>query len=496
MPYNPNGNWTNAIDDTIQLPVYYLDIDGLTAHDFSTGPVLSPTRTKLEYLNLPEGGSGQVDLINNRVTRTQITVGILDLDDKATELVAWDRPGADVGTLINRKVTLYAGYVHLVEADYAPIFTGRIRGISMDPDLRLLTLRCLLGLGADFDQDVMDNATSAKPSGIRGNVVNMVWSLLTGIFDDAHADFPLDFVTTDTGGSSVPTGAGIPRALIDEVLLKEQRDAWHPNDAAERRWEGAVNLKTELESEFMRVFQARQVTTELGLLGFKFRLPALPTSTAPTVLEEDHIVEVSSWERLIDTHLNKFTIQGDYTVATDTYEAMLYDTETAEDTADQAATGEIRHLKIQSKWLRRNFIPGTLDDMQGEIIAAELAARSRFLFLSTPVVLKIAVLFAKRNLQIGESIVVTDSRISNVLDGTRGVEDGSFFVTAVEWDFPRGVVILNLMDTRYVRYGVIAPNGEADYTGATNRNKNTYCYVGRAADNKVGAGADPGYQIL
>ncbi len=493
MPYNPNPNWVAAIDDTPHFPVYYVVIDGWATH-YSTAPVKDATPDKKIYLDLPEGGEITLDLINSRPTRQQITVPILDVDDEITNLVAWQNPNNTLGTLINRKLSLYAGYRHLTEADYAPIFVGRIRGVALDPDGRryVLLVQDIFNI---LDKELMANATPTKNALVSGNVINVVWSLLTGIFDTAHADFPLVAHSSDGEFNVAPTGANIARADIDEVLLKSERDTWHPDDRVSTSWQEPINLNTELLQEFYRVFQARPVMTETGKIGFRFRTPALPSSSAPT-LDQTQIVQVLGWSRLIREHLNKFTIHGDHDVVTGLFDTVLYRLDTSEDTADRTASQETRELFIESKWLKTFGSQGNLDEANGQQIASELSGRSRFLFLPTPVTLSVEVIFAKRDLQIGEPVRVTDPRIPNLQDGTRGVQDVVFLIAGITPDFGRGTLVLDMIDTRFRRYGVIGADSLPVYDSATSVEQNTFCWWGRASDNKVGAALDPGYRIM
>ena len=232
MVLNPNANWTAAIDDPSSSPVYYLAIDGLTSKHYSTAPVRSAGTTKTVLLNIPKGTGGSVDLVDGRLTIGQVRVELLDVDGEITDLVACNASGAPLASLKNRKVTLYAGYRHLVETDYAAVGTYRITDLRMNRGATgyELTLSDPLFL---LDGEIMAGATETTPAMIRGNVVNMAVSIMRGVFSTSDPDFPLDYVSTAGASSSAPTGLGIADALLDFTQIKAERDTWRVNDVGQ-----------------------------------------------------------------------------------------------------------------------------------------------------------------------------------------------------------------------------------------------------------------------
>ncbi len=66
-------------------------------------------------------------------------------------------------------------------------------------------------------------------------------------------------------------------------------------------------------------------------------------------------------------------------------------------------------------------------------------------------------------------------------------------ITSVRADFLKSRLKIKAIETKvYRRISYIAPNGQADYTSATDAEKK-YGYIGRASDNKVNAGTEEGY---
>ena len=178
--------------------------------------------TKKVQLMPPTSTGVAIEPIDGIRTTQVITLTLLDafrgntsgkLVEDVTNLISTDIAGAEVASLINRKVTIFAGYRDLNIEDYEPIFVGRIRELSLSNNLTayLMTVSDVSYL---LDGEVFSNATEIEPTKIVGNVVNVFASVLRGIFSTSDADFPLTSVSTfvagtvdePDSGSSVPTG--------------------------------------------------------------------------------------------------------------------------------------------------------------------------------------------------------------------------------------------------------------------------------------------------
>ena len=120
--YDPNANWTAATAALAKAARYYVAFDGYTAAHFASGPVVSAATTKKLYLANLRGGGQQIIPLEGKATVGQISFDLTDHLGEVTDLLATEAPGAALATMINRKVTIYAGYATLAEADYAPIF--------------------------------------------------------------------------------------------------------------------------------------------------------------------------------------------------------------------------------------------------------------------------------------------------------------------------------------------------------------------------------------
>lgn len=594
------SNWSTAVALARHQPVYYLAIDGYTTEHFSTAPVKNVAGgsgiSKTVLMDLPRISGGDIDIITGAQTVQTLEVDLVDIDDQITDLISTDQASPPLAAIINKTVTVYAGFRDLDEADYQTIFVGRIRGLRMSADLTRYTLTA-----SDptylIDGDVMTNAVENAPTCIEGNVVNVFWSLLTGTFSLA-GDFPLDYISTaggvkpnassnpagfawvnpenaysgdssttsgpastayayvdytfaagtetgrvvvegcqideatDDGGelfilysvdsgttftlmdtvtgttaktvtspileaqdmsllvvrcyvtpgsgattgiideitfnASAPTGLGLSTAVLDETQMAAERDAWHPSDSVRVVVIEPRNAKDYLSREFLRIFQAFVLAGGDGLIGMKFHTPAMPATSA-TQVTANHVLNLSSWERLYRDHLNKFRFYGDYDPDDAEYDSTLYETDLSEDTTDRTNTGETIEYRAESEILRSG--------LNGAEISAELAGRMRIRYLKTPaeVVLDVPMTFVET--EVGDVIALTHPELPDLRAGTRGITDRLMTVVSVSPLIEQGLMRLTLLDTNLSRYGVVAPAGQADYTSATTLQQDSFAFA-------------------
>lgn len=477
MTYAPNANWTAAADASQQFQVYFLRIDGLTTKDFSTHPVKSAAVTKSVCMDMPRGGGVTIDIQQGTRTAQEVECVLWDSSDEITALISTEASGAPLSTLINRKATLYGGYIDLAEADYAPIFTGRIASAKATRDL----LGYSITLADTFyltDAKIMTNATDQLPSRVAGNPINLFYALLTGDFS-VGGDFPVtDFSVLVPSLISAPTGLGLDPALLDLDGLIEERDRYHQTTLVDAMWNRPESAKAHLEKELFRVFRCFPTINGEGLLGLKFLNPPLPTATL-VAITPDHIVDVLSWERAFEKHLNKFTYRGDLEMGQGAYgtpgeyNATLYGTVTDEDQADQDATGETIEYAVDSAWLKAA--------MGGVALARTLAGRARSMFLKTPAMVKLRCTFRMRHVEEGDIVAVTHPLLPDIQAGTRGITARPMMVLATAPVFDSALVDLTLLDASFQKYGLIAPAGTVNYTLADATTKTRYAFVANAS---------------
>lgn len=487
MVFDPNPTWTAAIGESPQKPQYFVRFDGITDVQYSTHPIKAATRTTKGLLEVPESSRAVIDLQAGSATTATVRFTLLDVLGEIANIIAWDRTGAPIVTLISHRVQVFGGYAHMDEADYPAIFTGRINGVAMTNDLLGFAFD-ILDFTSQFDQQIMLNAEPDKISRITGNVVNCVWAILTGTFSTSDPNFPLEHVSVSSEllGTSVPTGLNIPAAEIDSAVLIAQRDRWFPSLDVIIEFDSPDEGRTVFETEFMRVFAMFLTVSGEGKIGFKHRIPVLPVSSA-TVIDDKLMRGIKGWRRRLDLHANRFRFIGDFDIS-DNSTKILYEEDSASDIADRAATGDTITMELTSSWVK--------SDLNGAIIAALLSSRARFLFQSTPATFTTSLVFTQRNLEIGDSIALTHPALPDLSTGERGVVQQIFMIIGMQPNFQEGVIEVDLLDTRYLRYGIIGPDALPDYDAATTLQKNTYTWIGDATLNQVGSPLVDGYRII
>jgi len=464
--------------------------------DFSTGPVKRQHLQKVRLMDIPSGGGVELDSIDGTMTIGEVAFELFDVDGLITRLVSTEKSGnaaTDEGsllsTLINRRVTIYGGYASLGEGEYPPIFTGLVSGpVKFNEFSYSFQISQVTRL---LDSVIMVNADEDHTVTIEGNLVNVVASILRNVFSTDDPDFPLDEVSAATSSTEVPTGIGVDDSFLNFEQIKAERELWHPHTNVRIQWDAEVNAMDELQIEFMRAFHAFFPTTGDGRLGIRFVVPPAAPFAAQEI-NSAHIVEIRSWSRRLDQHLNKFRYFGDFDLATGVYLSNLYAADPVEDTDNRTITGEVIEFEVKSRWLKSNFLHS---DHSGERIAAEQVGRLRARYLRTPVELEIDVLFSRRNVEEGDVVIVSDPKLPDIFAGTLGLVGRPMYVISSLPRWAEGVITLRLLDTGYQRYGVIGPAGLANYNSATVAQKERYAWVGDT-DNTVGSGNEPGYVVI
>lgn len=503
--YAPNANWTAAIAARTQVPRYFVRIEGLGV-DYSTGPVRNPTVTKVQLMSIPKGGGVSLDILKGSRTIQEVTFELEDKDGQISAWVATEAPGAPLATVINVAGTIYGGYAHLDETDYPPIYPGLLRNVERNSSNTGFIFTLASPLALMFGKDIMLNAGEvddpanpgnkiAKPSTVRGNPINVVYSLMTGDF--GNATFPVEH-SNDGGFSSLPTGMGISPSRMDTARLLLERDTWFPyypdeNDAQttpDLVFTGSENGLRYLEDQFFRTFLCVPTLSQGGKIGIKKVTFAFAQATIQEV-NLDHIIDVKGWHRAIDLHLNEFEFWGDFDgdprtspAPTDQY-ATSFDVQEPEDASDQTATQEKINYKVEAKWV------ASAND--GALIALDQIGRVRALFEKTPALMTLVLNFRRRNVEEGDVISVTHPDILDLLTGAVGVTNKAMLVLSISPDFEKGTINALVLDGGFTRFGVYSGDGQADFDVATDLERNTYAFM----TNDAGTMADgsPGYRF-
>ncbi len=134
MVYNPNANWTAKTNLAAKQPTYYIAIDGLTTKHYSTSKVRAAGTTKLALMKVPDQIGQKVSQLQGRQSITVFSFDLVDNAGEITDLISTEKESPVFSTLVNRKVTLFSGYLDLDEADFAPIGLAEISDVKLNKD--------------------------------------------------------------------------------------------------------------------------------------------------------------------------------------------------------------------------------------------------------------------------------------------------------------------------------------------------------------------------
>jgi len=481
--FEPNPNWTAAIAQQIQAPIYVAQIEGLGTDAFSTGPVKSAKPwVERVAISAMEGRGQRVDLASGDVTVGSVTVDVLNTDGRIFQLVATEASGAPLATLANRRLDVYAGYRNIIGNDYPRVFRGRITdivGLKDHTGFRLTAEDVKRGL----DVPIMTGATDDSPVIIEGNPINVLGAVLLNVFSLSDTDFPLTAIT------GTPIGAGLDRATdVAVAQLKDIRDTWFVDVRMRFKWTKDESCSGWVAKNFFQLI-GPAVIDGYGRIGLYPWEPSVAGAVVPTLTDDD-VVRVDSWRRRPDLHVNRVRIRFNWDPSSRVYgdNPLLPDEVVAEDTADQAATGAVRLLDLTSEGIR--------EDLNGTAIASVLTHTLLRWRRKPPVEIVVSCPFTKRNLEVGDVAKVTLRNVLDVKTGTRGITNKLMRVVEITPKYSAGLLSVTLVEVAFLRYGFIPPNSLGDYPTWTQAQKDRYYAIGRTSDNRVNAGTEEGYAIL
>ncbi len=165
MPYDPNANWTSRTNAAAKNPVYYIALEGLASKHFSTGPVRNASVTKKALLKVPDSVAQKLSQLQGRSSLNLTSLLLVDRAGEITDLVATEKASPTLPTLVNRAVTIYAGYADLDESDYAPIAVGQINGIDLAQGVVTYELS-LVDLRRQQFEEIFTNAEATQSAPI------------------------------------------------------------------------------------------------------------------------------------------------------------------------------------------------------------------------------------------------------------------------------------------------------------------------------------------
>lgn len=537
--------------------MWIVRFDGYASVQFSSGPVLSPSRATKQYLlDAPDGLSQHVDPTTGKFDIGLVTFRLIDKNSEITLLFATQKASPQIPTIQNRKVTILLGYADLLESDYASVPGGVVNEASFVaavwtvklgdakretieelftnadsmPDDKVSTtltqaaaagslllklanqasvtqdMKLMVGPNGSGQEERVEvfsigsgNVTIKEAlqfsystghsvrwatSRVKGNPVNILYSILTGTFSTSGS-FPL------LSFDGLPTGLGMAAADIDTTGMIAERDDWLSNIVMSFEIRKPERAKTFLEREFLKLFGLLVIKPD-GKLGFRAHRPRLPTESVLKISDGD-VIGAARVRRRLDLAVNRIVVRYDYDAQNDRFITER----TFEDTAVQAEVG-VRELMVELKGGLSTDAGGLASDVYIEAFAKRYLAR----FLHGPTEIEIDTHFTKRVAELGEDCDLDLEDIPNPRTGTRGITHSeivpakpgpSYQVTEIR-ENPEGFTIV-LLEGGYVRPMFIASAGQPDYGSATEAQRRRWYISPISGGNFTSDGTQP-YQVI
>ena len=553
MSLPTNTNWDAKAAENAQLPVYVLQIDGITDEFCTHRPIDSGGTVYRVLMQTPTGGGGSIDILDGHRTVQSVQVELLDESDRITDLISTEAAGAPVSTIINREATILAGYIGLDISDYVEVFTGKIRAVRMNRSQTGFAFS-LADMTSLLDGEIFSGASDATPTSIEGNVVNVYASILRGVFSTSDPDFPLNSVstTTKTGAhdgsdnASVLTDSGESWTVDEFVGLTVQNildgsegvitgntattvtatlaggtdNDWDIGDS----WSIGMIPPTGLGIPDANIdIQRIKDQRDTWHLDDTIRLVVDDPVNARSYLATEFFRIFQAWPTItgggkigVSFHTpslpqtTALVVDETDIVSVDSWERVLSDhLNSFRINGDHnAATGDfdaaLYSVDTSEDTTDQTNTGETIQyvadskwlraALNGVEIAEELVGRHRIRYLKTPAILVAGVNFTKRVIEEGDDIAVTLRDVPNLFDGTRGLTARLMTVLSVAPAWPDGLLKLTLLDMGARRYGVIAPDAQVDHGSATMEEKGTFLFMSNGPGN-MGDGSS-GYRFV
>jgi hypothetical protein len=311
---------------------------------------------------------------------------------------------------------------------------------------------------------------------IQGNPINIIRACLTGDF--ANGSFPLEEAV------GMPTGLGVPAALIDDTYLANERDRMIPGQSIRFESRQPIRGFQFLEQRLYR-FRGYPFMRGSGKFAFRLYRPVYPDDAVaglPTLGEAD--VNSWQWERGFDLHLNRVEMGFDFDVES----GKAAGTVLIEDTADQTLTKETATIELEDSGLRTS----SRGIRVGEVLSAGLLRR----YLKPPPLLHLLVGIHKKALEIGDVVAFTHTKVPNVTTGGRGYSGARLEIVERVERPEKGEIELKVLDPGFLRPAWIgAPGALPDYDSASTAQRE-YAHIAQAGTPVAGfSDGTPPYEV-
>jgi hypothetical protein len=379
--------------------------------------------------------------------------------------------------ILNNELEFYSGTALLYRKDGSQYEKLTITGGDRP------TKRVNLSTGITQSWSDLNNDIFTRAPFVRGNIINIFYALLSGVFERIYEPATATAATTDFSVVDFwngPSGLGIPAADVDVPGFQFTRDALYANFDVDFLWRDAAKARQFFQAQLFLLGFFPYIRSD-GKISVRAFVPPGPEVASPVTLAPQDMITSPKWKRLIDSHFNRVIVRGDVPVESGSAYADLA---LRENIPDQTNSKEVSIVEINSGGLRTA--------LNGIALAQEIAARHLRRWQGPPIEVDVELALTKRDVEVGNVVSLTDPDLPDTTVGTRGLTDRLMEVIRAGVDYGQGAVDLTLFDHSFRRkWSWIAPDGTPDY-GAASLTQKRYAFFGNASNLIGGA---PGYYL-
>lgn len=499
MTQDVNNEYLNFLARPEKVPVYIIEFEGISTR-YSDHEVRNPLGATSIIAKSVNGAGAQITVDEGRSSIGDMTFSLLDKDQEVTALL-------QKYILNNRRVTIFAGFIEMKEADYVKMFVGEVLDFTLGRDnvswrFQIVTLwktvkQNVMTAANNLTSAINDAVTTIPVVGtstfatatgtqfyiiIDDEVISYTGVTATsftgctrgelGTTPDAHDDAsrvknfvviqdnPVNImlrILTSTGlGTNgayddlpASAGLGIDEDDVAVLAMEEQRDRWLLGFNMKFELFDLTEAKRFLESEVLRFVNAYPLVDNEGRLSMTLYTPPLPTIQIRE-LSDDNLVEAPTWQGnlLARFFFNEIDMEYDWDFKTGTFGTRAF----FEDSTSQVKYNDVRTLSMQSRGIRTAIM--------GQPRIDKIALRALQRFANPSPIIRAKAFMTERIAEPGDILRLTTTKLPDLSRGSMGVQDQMVEALQVGTDYQRGLNNFMLLDTGFSygrKYAAISP---------------------------------------
>jgi hypothetical protein len=419
-------------------PVYFVQISG-AACDYSSKFV---TAAKKVYLSLDGSLSQDVDPAEGKSTIGEFSFRLADIGGDITALVK------EGNHLRENNVKLFAGFNGMTAGDFEQIWTGKINNITkngLDPEYKFDCVDIQKFVKQKIYQDATADAVAFTTSG------NPITILLETLMTSKTAG--LNHATYDLGNKQ---GLRISSADIDVATFEDIRDTWFPSYDFKFRFKEPVdNGKEWIEEQINKPLGCYFKVTSDGKLSYACANPPLPGDTLKALYETS--MEVGDFDFNYDSVITEVYIKSSWRATGDNQKFFSHDF--YQDVYHYRVEGKTEPLVLECKGIHSTASPegshnaGTIKSaIKTRIFDRYAVPKPKLSATLTP---------NHADIEIGDIVSVTHSKVPNIRTGVMGLTDEWFECISKSHNLADGNIEVELLGTNFgnfEKYGLISPS--------------------------------------